>query len=94
MKDKSLNTLKFTVIFLNLVLIAGFILFVVISIKFVAKSECKDFHYVVDDINNVKISFSGKKMFIIENYGDEVYSTALDNCDGRLINKIKVYENE
>ncbi|MBT4921902.1 MAG: hypothetical protein HON23_02685 [Rickettsiales bacterium] len=94
MKDKSLTTLKFTVIILNVILILGFLVFVVLSAKLIKQSKCKNFSYVADDPSNVKISFAGKRMFVIEKYGEEIYSTVLDNCSGELINKIKVTGHE
>ncbi|MBL6784863.1 MAG: hypothetical protein ISQ32_01000 [Rickettsiales bacterium] len=94
MKDRSLKALKFTVIFMNFVLIAGFVLFVIIAVKFVTKSKCKNFDYYVDDIDNVKLSFSDKKIYIIQNTNNEIYLEVLDHCNGSKINHLKLKEHE
>lgn len=94
MRDRSLTTLKFTVIFLNIILILGFMVFSVLSVKFVTKSKCENFNFLVDDTKNVKISFDQNKMFVVEKKGDELYGSVLNNCDGKLINQIRVSNND
>jgi len=94
MKDKALKTLKFMVIFLNFLLIAGVVFFIVTAAKLITKSECEDFNYLANDHDNVKISFSEKKIFIEEKIDDEYIISVLDNCSGDLQNKITVKEYE
>ena len=66
MKDKALKTLKFMVIFLNFLLIAGIVFFIVTAARLITKSECEDFDYLAKDHDNVKISFSEKNIYIEE----------------------------
>ncbi len=94
MKDKALKTLKFMVIFLNLILIFGVVFFIVTAVKLIAKSECDNFHYLANDQRNVKISFSEQSIFIEEKIDDDFIISVLDNCSGELQNKITVKEYE
>tara|TARA_Y100001970_G_C13706356_1_gene589686 strand:+ start:100 stop:387 length:288 start_codon:yes stop_codon:yes gene_type:complete len=91
MKDKSLITLKYTVIFLNIILILGFIIFAVFLTKKLTKStSCKDSVHIVDNLDNVLVEFSQEHMFVIEKYTKKLYVSTYDNCRGELINKIEL----